>query len=70
MKHIFETPHDGNYYFGYYDKSPFSKDGTKILAIKTNFIDHTKFLAVSKDHCNNQFSSFSLKTLEFILNKS
>lgn len=39
MKHIFETPHDGNYYFGYYDKSPINRDSTKILAMRTKFID-------------------------------
>lgn len=37
---VFTTPNDGrHYYFGYYDKSPLSKDGTKLLALQVNFID-------------------------------
>jgi len=36
--------------------------------IKNNFIEHTKFSKISKNHCKNQFSSFSLKPLENILN--
>lgn len=37
--HIFSTPTDSNYFFGYYDKSPISLDGTKHLALKVDFID-------------------------------
>lgn len=36
--------------------------------IKNNFKDQIKFLTISKNHCKNQFSSFSLKPLESILN--
>jgi hypothetical protein len=39
MKKIFETPSTGNYFFGYYDKSPLNHDNTLLLACKTNFID-------------------------------
>ena len=39
MKLIFETPEDENYFFGYYDKSPLSKDGSKLLACKSSFIN-------------------------------
>ena len=35
----FRTPADSNYFFGYYDKSQISKDGSKLLALKTNFMD-------------------------------
>lgn len=39
-KLIFKTPDDGyHYYFGYYDKSPLSKDGEKLLALRVSFID-------------------------------
>lgn len=38
---VFKTPDDNNhYYFGYYDKSPLSDDGKKLLALKVSFIDH------------------------------
>ena len=36
---VFETPNNGNYFFGYYDKSPLNKDNTKLLACKSSFID-------------------------------
>ena len=39
MKRIFQTPTDGHYFFGYYDKSPLNKDNSKILACKASFID-------------------------------
>jgi hypothetical protein len=39
MKKIFETPSTGNYFFGYYDKSPLNLDNTLLLACKSNFID-------------------------------
>ena len=38
MKKIFETPNTGNYFFGYYDKSPLNANNTLLLACKTNFI--------------------------------
>lgn len=39
-KLIFQTPDDGHhYYFGYYDKSPLSKDRGKLLALRVSFID-------------------------------
>lgn len=34
------TSADGQYFFGYYDISPESPDGTKVLANKAPFIDH------------------------------
>ena len=40
MNLIFETPNDANYFCGYYDKSPISLDNSKLLVLKTNFIDH------------------------------
>jgi len=36
---VFETPNDGHYFFGYYDKSPLDRDNSKLLACKTSFID-------------------------------
>jgi len=36
---VFETPNDGHYFFGYYDKSPLNRDNTKLLACKSTFID-------------------------------
>jgi len=39
LKPIFKTPTDKNYFFGYYDKSPVSLDGTKHLALEVDFID-------------------------------
>lgn len=36
---VFETPNDGHYFFGYYDKSPLNRDNSKLLACKTSFID-------------------------------
>lgn len=38
MKKIFETPNTGNYFFGYYDKSPLNADNSLLLACRTNFI--------------------------------
>ncbi len=35
----FTTPYSGQYFFGYYDKSPFDKDDQKLLAMKAEFID-------------------------------
>lgn len=38
---VFKTPCDGShYFFGYYDKSPVSKDCTKLLALQVSFMDH------------------------------
>jgi len=39
VRKVFETPNDGHYFFGYYDKSPLNKDNTKLLACKSIFID-------------------------------
>jgi hypothetical protein len=36
---VFETPDDGHYFFGYYDKSPLNKSNEKLLACKSLFID-------------------------------
>jgi hypothetical protein len=40
MNLFFETPSDANYFCGYYDKSPINVDNSKLLALRTNFIDH------------------------------
>jgi hypothetical protein len=37
---IFETPSDGHYFFGYYDKPQLSKDDKRLLVLKTDFLDH------------------------------
>ena len=39
MKRVFETPDDGHYFFGYYDKSPLNINNSKLLACKSKFID-------------------------------
>lgn len=39
MKRVYETPTDGHYFFGYYDKSPLNKDNSKLLACRASFID-------------------------------
>jgi len=39
MKRIFETPEGGQYFFGYYDKSPLNYDSSKLLACKSFFIE-------------------------------
>lgn len=39
MKRVYETPSDGHYFFGYYDKSPLSNDNSMLLACKASFID-------------------------------
>jgi hypothetical protein len=39
MKQVFETPDDGHYFFGYYDKSPLNSANDKLLACKAGFID-------------------------------
>ena len=39
MKPIFKTPKNNNYFFGYYDKSPVSLDGSKHLAMEVSFIN-------------------------------
>ena len=36
-KVIFSTPHEGSYFFGYYDVCPLNADGTKLLAHHTKF---------------------------------
>jgi hypothetical protein len=38
-KIVFKTPSNGHYFFGYYDKLQLSKDGSKLLALKVDFID-------------------------------
>lgn len=40
MNIFFETPDDANYFCGYYDKSPISLDSSKLLVLRTSFIDH------------------------------
>lgn len=37
MKKVFETPDNGNYFFGYYDKSPLDVENQKLLACRSNF---------------------------------
>ena len=39
FKKFYETPLDSNYFFGYYDKSPFCKSDKRHLALKVNFFD-------------------------------
>lgn len=39
MNKIFETLENGNYFFGYYDKSPLNFDNSKLLACKSKFTD-------------------------------
>ncbi len=39
MKRVFETPDDGHYFFGYYDKSPLNLDNSRLLACKSKFMD-------------------------------
>ena len=39
MNRVFSTPENGNYFFGYYDKSPFDINSERLLAMKVNFID-------------------------------
>ena len=36
--------------------------------VKNNFSDQEKFSTISKNHCKNQFSSFSLQSLEQLVN--
>jgi hypothetical protein len=36
---VFETPPDGHYFFGYYDKSPLDAGGTRLLAQRAAFIN-------------------------------
>ena len=38
-KKIFKTPEDSNYFFGYYDKSPFCINDNKHLSLKVDFLD-------------------------------
>ena len=38
-KVVFRTPKDTNYFFGYYDKLQLSRDNSKFLALKVNFIN-------------------------------
>ncbi|RLA07951.1 MAG: hypothetical protein DRQ51_04240 [Gammaproteobacteria bacterium] len=35
----FQTPKDGNYFFGYYDKSPLNINNSKLLACKSEFMN-------------------------------
>ena len=37
---VFKTPNEGHFFFGYYDKLQLSKNNTKLLALKVDFIDH------------------------------
>ena len=39
MNKIFQTPKDGNYFFGYYDKSPLDINNQKLLACRSRFFD-------------------------------
>ena len=39
MINIFQTPDSGNYFFGYYDKSPLNNENNILLACRTSFID-------------------------------
>jgi hypothetical protein len=39
MEKIFKTPTNGNYFFGYYDKSPLDISNDKLLACRSKFID-------------------------------
>jgi len=39
LKIVFKTPDNGNYFFGYYDKSPLNKSNTKLLACRSTFIN-------------------------------
>ena len=39
MPRVFSTPNDGNYFFGYYDKSPLDSSSNKLLACRVNFIN-------------------------------
>ena len=39
MNKIFQTPKDGNYFFGYYDKSPLDINNKKLLACRSRFFD-------------------------------
>lgn len=39
FRRVFHTPKDGNYFFGYYDKSPICKFDKRHLALKVNFLD-------------------------------
>lgn len=36
---IFSSPTDSNYYFGYYDKSPLDSSASRLLAMRTSFLD-------------------------------
>jgi len=38
-KTAFQTPKDGHYFFGYYDKSAIDRTATRLLVQKTSFID-------------------------------
>jgi len=39
LNKIFQTPKDGNYFFGYYDKSPLDINNKKLLACRSRFFD-------------------------------
>ncbi len=39
LNQIYETPPDGDYFFGYYDKSPLNADNNRLLAQRTPFIN-------------------------------
>ena len=55
-KYKFKTPLNKNYFFGYYDKSPLSLDGSKHLALEVDFLDH---LPTKKDEA--RIGYFDLK---------
>jgi len=39
MEPVFKSPPGQNFFFGYFDKSPISANGTRLLACRSNFID-------------------------------
>lgn len=41
MKRVFETPDNGNYFFGYYDKSPLDVENQRLLACRCDFFHRT-----------------------------
>lgn len=39
LEQVYETPSDGHYFFGYYDKSPLNAGNTRLLAQRSSFIN-------------------------------
>lgn len=63
-KYFFRTPNDNfHYFFGYYDKSPISADGQKLLAHRVDFIDR---LPTKKDFAVIGYFDFSKNKKNFI----